>query len=56
MVVLYLISCCLISNRVVYYFVRKEIKLLHINHPTTDGLGAEAVEDAEEGAPLLAYS
>jgi hypothetical protein len=46
----------IISSSVVYYFVHKEIKSLHSNHSTTDGLGAEALEDAEEGAPLLVYS
>jgi len=47
----------IISSSVVYYFVHKEIKLLHSSHSTTtDGLGAEALEDAEEAAPLLTYS
>ncbi|KAI9574571.1 Golgi apparatus membrane protein TVP38 [Boletus coccyginus] len=45
----------IISSSVVYYFVHKEIKLLDSSHSSTNGPGAEAVEDAEEGAPLLAY-
>jgi len=47
----------IISSSVVYYFVHKEIKLLQSSHSTTtDGLSAEALEDAEEAAPLLTYS
>jgi len=46
---------CLTFNRVVYYFVHNEIKLLDSSHSTTNKPGAEALEDAEEGAPLLAY-
>ncbi|KAG6378827.1 Golgi apparatus membrane protein TVP38 [Boletus reticuloceps] len=45
-----------IASSAVYYFVQKEIKLLHSSRSTTDGLAAEAREDAEEAIPLLVYS
>lgn len=56
MVFLCPISCQLTTNSVVYYFVHKEIKLLHRSRSTTDELDPEVPEDAEEGVPLLVRS
>jgi len=42
----------IIASSVVYYFVQKEIQILHGNRPTADRLDTEATE-GEEGEPLL---
>ncbi|KIJ70188.1 hypothetical protein HYDPIDRAFT_104867 [Hydnomerulius pinastri MD-312] len=44
-----------IASSLVYYFMQKEIKALQDSPTSTDELAAEALEDAEEGAPLLTH-
>ncbi|KIJ20164.1 hypothetical protein PAXINDRAFT_107973 [Paxillus involutus ATCC 200175] len=43
-----------IASSVVYCFMQDEIKMLHGSSSANNELAAEALEDAEEGAPLLA--
>jgi hypothetical protein len=42
-----------IASSVVYHFMQKEIKALHQSPSASDELAADALEDAEEGAPLI---
>ncbi|KAF9247207.1 Golgi apparatus membrane protein TVP38 [Melanogaster broomeanus] len=48
------IMISIIASAVVYHFMQKEIKVLHESPSETDELAADALEDAEEGAPFLA--